>query len=210
MKPTRRATNHAKTERFSDLRSVGVYLDRWMMRWGSARILQFLGPHLKRFPRSPELRIEFACALGDLRRYDQAYKHSVRAIRARPNDPYFLWHHAGILYGMDRDREAIRRYEAIIRMGVRKVSRGNSKSIAWARSLINDSRYRAAMCYELLDDTTAAHRLFRQFLKELCAGATSKYTRAQIRQIASLIGARTCRVRACALVRRRAQRGRKM
>lgn len=156
--------------------------NRWKQGEAILRLL------LKREPDSAWLWSRLSSALHEQRRYKEALRASSKAFQMAPDDPLFMWDHAGALVSLGRQREAAVIYRRLIRKGpVRAGTVDCGEGVKWARSLINDARFRLAECYRELGDSALAGRWYEEFIKHQQAGARGETTiRDARRQLKSL------------------------
>ena len=81
----------------------------------------------------------------------------------------------------DQPQEAVRLYREILKSGVRKVGLvDTTEGIRWAKSLINDTRYRLGQCYCDIGDLSQSARYLRAHLKNRKRGQRSNFTRKEV------------------------------
>jgi tetratricopeptide (TPR) repeat protein len=97
--------------------------------------------------------------------YDKALEYAERALDLAPDCPLVLWDYAGALDMIERDEEAIRVFKNLIHRGVNRIAYGEcGEGIRWARSLLNDSRYRLGLLYSSKGDFSLACKFIKTYI----------------------------------------------
>jgi len=116
------------------------------------------------------------------RDYAAALKWSEKAVHLAPKCPLVLWDYAGALDMTGREEEAIRIWRRLIeREAVRIAADECGEGLRWAESLVNDSRYRAALSLFDLGRDADALRLLREHLAHRRPGLPSLYPLREVR-----------------------------
>lgn len=133
----------ARTEDFSQL------INRMIIdqeEYKAARKLLLVA--LKRDPNSAWLMTRICETYYEERNYSAALKYGKMAYRLRPKDPLILWNYAGSFDMLGKWQKASEIYERIIAMSPYKAGRVEcTEGVVWARSIVNDSRYRLGLCW---------------------------------------------------------------
>ncbi|MEW6411481.1 MAG: tetratricopeptide repeat protein [Candidatus Zixiibacteriota bacterium] len=148
-------------------------------KWPEARgIIRDL---LRKQPDSHWLLTNLALTYYEQRKYAKALEISKAALKTTPNCPLVLWNHAGTLEMLGRRARAIQIYRTLIQRGSRRRSYGNCwESARWTESLVNDCRYRLALCYRDLGRKNTASRYFGEHLRRRRPGVPSIYSRKEV------------------------------
>jgi predicted Zn-dependent protease len=150
-------------------------------------------PLLRHFPTDAYLLNDMALAYYERRMYKRALQYSLEAVAITPNDPLYLFNHAGILGMVGKVADSIRVFEKIIKMGpVRAGTVECSEGVTWARSLINDARFRVADFYLDAGECDKAHRYVHQHLRLRTEGVRSMYPRRDAVKLLKKIQAVNC------------------
>jgi tetratricopeptide (TPR) repeat protein len=117
----------------------------------------------------------------EMRRYKTALRYSKKALELAPNCPLVLWDYACALDMLDRKMEAIKIWKGLLRRGVEKAAYGDcNEGIRWAKSLLNDSRYRIGQSYLNLGKRKLALRYLREHLSQRKRGLPSIFSRKEV------------------------------
>jgi len=77
---------------------------------------------------------------------------------------------------LGQESKAIAIWKRLLTRGEKDIARGEcGEGIQWARSLLNDSRYRIARAYRDLENYRMAGRFFKEHLKNRQPGIPSLY-----------------------------------
>src|SRR5262249_7538148 len=154
--------------------------------WKEARRL--LRKELKNKPDSHWAWTRLASTYYEERKYEKALQLSERAMELAPHCPLVLWDYACALDMAGRPKEAIAVWKRLLGRGVEQIAYEEcGEGIRWARSLLNDCRYRIGWAYRELGDLSAASRYLHDHLANRSPGIPSLYPRAEVQeQLASL------------------------
>ncbi|AQT67593.1 type III secretion low calcium response chaperone LcrH/SycD [Anaerohalosphaera lusitana] len=148
-------------------------------KWDAAEDL--IKRELEREPDCAWWYSQLSSVLYEMHKYQQALEYSEMACEIAPCDPLYLWHYAGALNMLGRNREAIKIYKKILAMGPLKVgSIHTSEGIRWAKSLLNDCRYRVGLCYSDLRRKGLAKRWLKSHIENRSPGIPSIYKKSEV------------------------------
>jgi len=120
--------------------------------------------------------------------YTQALSFSEKAYTINPMSPLVLWDYAVVLYMLDQDKKAIELWKKIIVFGEHRIAHElTSEGIMWARSLINDSRFRLAQAFFYLENDKNALKYMESHLKHRKRGLKSLYGKKEVLSFKSKI-----------------------
>src|SRR5262249_7759537 len=86
------------------------------------------------------------------------------------------WDYASALDMLGQEREAISIWKKLLTRGEEGIAHGEcGEGLRWARSLLNDSRYRIAKAYRDLGNVRMAEWYFKEHLKNRRPGVHSLY-----------------------------------
>jgi tetratricopeptide (TPR) repeat protein len=118
---------------------------------------QILKNHLKKHKDDYWALNMMSSAYYEERNYKKALEWSDKAMLIEAHDPLVLWTRAAPLDQLGRTNEAILIWQQLIDWGAEKIGLELRKEgIAWAKSLINDCRYRLGMAYKDKGNKTLA------------------------------------------------------
>lgn len=147
--------------------------------WRRARSL--LKKALAKNPKSHWLLTVLSEAYYEERDYKNALKYSEKAKAVCPNCPLVLWDYAGALDMLDREKEAIEVWKGLVRSGARISSFDDCwESKRWAKSLLNDCRYRIALSYADLNEYAKARQYLRKHIAKRSPGIPSLYSKSDV------------------------------
>jgi len=116
--------------------------------------------------------------------YDEALRISEKALKISPKCPLVLWDYAGALDMLGKHEDAIKIWRKLIKKGVNKIAYSEcGEGIRWARSLINDSKYRTAISYLKMGMLSNANKYLRDHLKHRAPGIPSIYRLSDVKKL---------------------------
>jgi tetratricopeptide (TPR) repeat protein len=120
---------------------------------------------LQEEPTSHWLLAQISQAYYEERNYLEALEYSKRALDIQPSCPLALWDYAGALDMLERNDEALAVYRRLMRRGAARIAHGRcGEGIRWARSLVNDCRYRVGLIYGRVGEARTARSYIRRHL----------------------------------------------
>jgi tetratricopeptide (TPR) repeat protein len=144
-------------------------------KWEEAR--EYILKCLVEEPESHWLLSRLSVTYYEQKNYEKALKYIKKALKIAPHCPLVLWDYAGTLDMLSNNEEALRIFKSIIRKGVSRIARGEcSEGIRWARSLVNDSRYRVGLLYARLGDFRLAKKYVNAYIKNRKPNTPSIYS----------------------------------
>jgi len=94
--------------------------------------------------------------------YEKALEYAEKALQIAPRCPLVLWVYAEALDILKRHDDASKVYKRLIRRGVTRTAYGEcGEGIRWARSLVNDCRYKLSIYYAGLGDFRIASKYIK-------------------------------------------------
>ena len=149
--------------------------------WISARRL--LQTALKREPHDHWLLTRLATTYYEDRDYDTALRFSEKAFSEQPDCPLVLWDYASALDMTGQTEAAIEVWKQLVDAGAESIAANEcSEGLRWAKSLVNDSRYRIALAYGDLGQNRLAVRYLRDHLWHRTSGLPSLYQRREVKE----------------------------
>ena len=151
-------------------------LEKGGNRWrGNRRKILLL---LKKEPKSHWLLTRLGTTYWQEGKNDLATKYIKQALKIQPSCPLALWDYGSALSSARRERAALGVFRKIIRINVRRIAFDDcGEGMRWAKSLVNDSRYRAAASSHSLGLKKESRSYFRQHFANRAPGIPSLYTR---------------------------------
>lgn len=133
--------------------------------------IHFIKSKLLLDPRNHWLLTRLGTAYYEKHEYRKALKFCKRALRIKPECPLALWDYAGTISSLGRKKEAINVWKKIIKRGIKKIAYDEcGEGLVYAKSLINDCRYRIGLDY--LD--SRKKELAKKFLSEYLRNRAKK------------------------------------
>jgi tetratricopeptide (TPR) repeat protein len=137
----------------------------------------------ERSPNDAYLLSKLSSTHYELYQYREALGIIKKALKVAPEEPLVLWHYAGSLDALNHDQEAINVYKKIIGKGAYRIAFiDTSEGIRWARSLMNDCRYRIGLCYRDMGNLSLGAKWIKQHLKNRRLGIPSIYSTARVKK----------------------------
>lgn len=126
-------------------------------------------------PTNHWLVTQLGVVLYESRQYKPALERFQRSLQIVPDCPLTLWNVAGALDALGRHREALDYYVWLLRS--RRTAEDDPcwESDEWTAALKTDCVYRAAGCFERLQQPAAAAELYRQYIGLLLRGYEGTY-----------------------------------
>ena len=132
-----------------------------------ARVQKLVKKELKNNPNDTWYLGILSSTYYEQKKYIKALAIIKKAIRLTPEEPLLMWHYAGTLYGLGKAKNAINIYKKILKKSIRQIAFiDTTEGISWAKSLINDCRYRIGLCYRDLGKREIALRWIKLHLKK--------------------------------------------
>jgi tetratricopeptide (TPR) repeat protein len=157
-------------------KSVDKLIEDYMRRreWTKARAV--ISKALRTNKNDHWLITRLATTHYEEHQYRKALRLEERALRLAPRCPLALWDHASTLDMLGQESKAIAIWKRLLTRGEEDVAYGEcGEGIRWARSLLNDSRYRIAKAYRDIKNDRMAERYFKEHLKNRQPGIPSLY-----------------------------------
>lgn len=143
--------------------------------WADARRLLRL--ELKESPESHWLLTRLGATCYEQHRYKTALRIERKALRLSPQCPLVLWDIAGSLDALGNRRASVRIWRRLMARGVQELAHGEcGEGVRWARSLINDCRYRIGCADKEAGNNRSAAKYLRAYLAHRRRGVGSIYS----------------------------------
>ncbi len=138
---------------------------------------------LKSSPKDHWLLTNISTSYYEARQYDTALLFSKKALKIAPACPLVLWDYAGSLDMLEREKEAIKIWEKLLRKSVKTLAFGDcGEGIQWTESMLNDCRYRIGNSYANLGKKKLAIKYLKAHLEFRRPGLTSLYNQKEIKK----------------------------
>jgi len=148
-------------------------------KWEEAKKL--LKQEINKFPDEYFLLSSLSKVYFNLKQYENSLIYSEKAIEIEPNDPLVVYDYCCALSAVGRYSEAISQLNSIIAKDINEVAYGDhGEGLRWAKSIINDSRYRKAICLIELDEFEVAKEIIIEHLSKRERGVYSDFTKKQV------------------------------
>lgn len=156
--------------------------------WKQAR--ELILRELKKTPESHWLLARLGMTYYEERKYKKALEIEKRALKLAPRCPLVLWDYACTLDMLNNKVEAIRIWRSLLRRGEESIAYDEcGEGIRWARSLLNDCKYRIALSYRDMGNKTMAIRYLKEHIASRSPGIPSLYSLAEVKkELANLSG----------------------
>lgn len=114
----------------------------------------------------------------ELRDYKNALKYSKIAYKINPKSPLVLWDYAGVLIMLNREKDAIKFYKLILSKTLEDIGKvQTTEGIRWAKSLLNNCRFKMGIAYFRIYKDKLAKRYFLEHLKNRKRGLPSLFSK---------------------------------
>jgi tetratricopeptide (TPR) repeat protein len=156
-------------------------------RWAKARNL--ILRELKSDPNDHWYLTRLSGTYYEEHKYKKARQASDRAVKLAPHCPLVLWDRAGIVEMSGQPIQAIAIWKRLLKRGTKSVAFGTcGEGLTWAKSLLNDCRYRIANTYRRINKAKLARIYYKAYISHRDKGVLSIYSkRAVKKQFASLL-----------------------
>ncbi|MFC2005300.1 tetratricopeptide repeat protein [Chloroflexota bacterium] len=155
-------------------------------KWVEART--YFLEWLKDEPDSHWLLTRLSETYYEERAYDKALEYVEQALKIAPLCPLVLWDYATTLDMLDRNEDALQVYKRLIRRGVSRIAYGEcGEGIRWARSLVNDCRYRLGLLYADLGEYRLASKYIRAHIANRSRNCPSIYNVRDVKKKLAII-----------------------
>jgi tetratricopeptide (TPR) repeat protein len=149
--------------------------------WDKAQ--QVILQELKKYPDNHWLLTRLSTTYYEQKQYKKALKIVESALKQAPKCPLVLWDYAGTLDMLGRQDDAIKIWNALLKLGIDKIACGEcGEGLRWARSLLNDARYRIAISYWKQRKIGMAEKFMRLHVENRKPGIPSIYKLLNVRK----------------------------
>jgi tetratricopeptide (TPR) repeat protein len=156
--------------------SVGNRIEKYLLQedWQIARAI--ILKELKKTPGDHWLLTRLSLTYYEEHKYKKALKIVEKALKYAPKCPLVLWDYAGTLDMIGQHQEAIKIWKRLLRIGIDKIAYGEcGEGLRWARSLLNDSRYRIGRSYRKMGKLKQASNYIFAHISHRTPGTPSIY-----------------------------------
>jgi len=155
-------------------------------KWAEARA--YILEWLKDEPDSHWLITKLSGTYYEERNYEKALEYVEQALRVAPRCPLVLWDYATTLDMLERNKDALRVYKSLIRRGVDRIAHGECDvGIRWARSLVNDCRYRLGRIYASMGNFHLASKYMEAHIANRSRNCPSIYNVRDVKKKLAII-----------------------
>lgn len=149
--------------------------------WKKARVL--ISKVLKTNKNDHWLISRLATTYYEEGKYEKAMKLEEKARRLAPHCPLVLWGYASALDMLEQEAKAIRIWKRLLDRGEEEIAYGEcGEGIRWARSLLNDCRYRIALAYRDLGKLEIALGYLQEHIQKRLPGVPSIYPLPEVKK----------------------------
>jgi tetratricopeptide (TPR) repeat protein len=142
--------------------------------WQKARSL--ILKDLNKTPEDHWLLTRLSTTYYEEHKYKKALKIVEKALKYAPKCPLVLWDYAGTLDMVGQHREAIKIWKKLLMIGTDKIAYDEcGEGLRWARSLLNDSRYRIGLSYRKMGMLKKASNYIYAHITHRAPGIPSIY-----------------------------------
>jgi tetratricopeptide (TPR) repeat protein len=154
--------------------------------WEKAR--NFLFNWLEDKPESHWLLTRLATTYYEERNYIKALDYSEQALKIAPHCPLVLWDYAGTLDMLKKNEQALKIFKSLIRRGVQRMAYEEcGEGIRWARSLINDCRYRIGLIYARKGNYILAKKYLKTHIMQRNRNTPSIYKLREVKKKLAIV-----------------------
>lgn len=147
-------------------------------KWEKAK--KILLELLNKEPKNFYLLTSLSSVTYELRDYEEALGYAKKAYKIYPESPLVLWDYAAVLYTLNKDKKARKKWEIIIDYGEEKVAKITKEGLRWARRIVNDSRFRLGQSYFYEGNDLKSKTYFEEYLENRKRGITSLYKKKRV------------------------------
>jgi len=128
------------------------------------------------------LLAELAISFYELRDYKTALTYSEKAINLAPDCPLTMDYHAIILFANEEPEKALEIWNKLLNKGVDEIAHGQcGEGKRFAKSLINDIRFRLGDVYLQLKNKEKALESYKSHLNNRQRGIYSNFTKREVK-----------------------------
>ena len=148
-------------------------------KWLDAK--ELLENEVKKYPKEYFLITSLAKVCYNLKLYEESLRYAVDAMKIEPDDVLVIYDYGCALSALNRNSEAIRQWNKIIEKDIDEIAYGDfGEGLRWAKSIINDSRYRMAICTLEIGNKEKAKKLIKEHLANRQRGIYSDFTKKRV------------------------------
>lgn len=115
--------------------------------------------------------------------YRKARQASDRAVKLAPHCPLVLWDRAGIVEMSGQPIQAIAIWKRLLKRGTKVAAFGAcGEGLKWAKSLLNDCRYRIANTYRQINNAKLARMYYKAYICHRDKGVHSIYSKRAVKK----------------------------
>ncbi len=144
---------------------------------------EYLLGELKQYPDDHWILTQLGEICYEMYDYKGAFEHTEKAFNLEPDCPVAANNYAVILYMQERDKEAINVWTKLLERGVDEVSKNEcSEGMRFAKSLINDVRFRLGDAYLAYGDRAKAREYYTDHMNNRQKGIFSNFTKDEVQK----------------------------
>lgn len=148
-------------------------------KWEEARKL--IEKEIVKYPEEYFLHTSLAKVYFNLKSFDKAFNSALKAMDIEPNDPLVIYDYACTLYSLDKFNDAASEWNRIVKQDIGEILNSEfGEGVKWVKSIVNDSRFRMALCYIELGNKIKALELINEHLQYRQRGIYSDFTKKQV------------------------------
>jgi len=147
--------------------------------WENAKVL--IENEIIKFPNEYFLITSLSKVYYNLKSFDKSLKLAKEAFEIEPNDVLVLYDYACVLAAHNKNEKALKYWNIILNKNINDIAYGQfGEGLKWAKSIINDSRFRKSLCLIEVGELKEAKQLIVKHLKDRKRGIYSDFTKKQI------------------------------
>jgi len=168
---------------------ISEVLNQYIMEEDWKRAKKVLENELQNFPEDHFLLTQLGEVYYEMQNYDKSLIFTQKAVEIAPNCPLALNNHATVLFMHERYEEAQQIWKNLLKKGVSEIAKNEcGEGIRWAKSLLNDIRFRVGDTYLALGNSSKALQFYQWHLENRQRGQFSNFSKQEVlEEIQSII-----------------------
>ncbi|TAH20126.1 MAG: hypothetical protein EAZ08_06960 [Cytophagales bacterium] len=160
-----------------------IAIDQYLAQQKYMQARAVLKRNWKKEPDNVWLMARISTTYYEEKKYKAAMDWAEKAYLLCPQDPLVIWDYAGALDMLGQTEQAIALYHRILAMSYQQIGlEYTGEGIRWAKSLLNDCRYRIALAYSDLGKDAIALKFMREHQIHRVKGLPSLYSSKEVKQ----------------------------
>jgi len=160
---------------------ISEVLNQCIMEEDWQKAKEILENELRNFPEDHFLLTQMGEVYYEMRDYNKALIFTQKAVEIAPNCPLALNNHATVLFMHERYEEAQQIWKNLLKKGVSEIAQDEcAEGIRWAKSLLNDIRFRVGDTYLALGNSPKALQFYQLHLENRQRGQFSNFSKKEI------------------------------